>query len=170
MSALAAIVDQNTTTSGKLLLSNLHETILEDSLRRWPNNAEVCCISCWVLRSILPAVHHPDEPKGVLQGTDGGKTVERDAEDSRGQSKDLVHHTRGIGSIERKVEDDAGRDGGDQKCLGVNSSEDEHCSEKHDRVEAEGFLERLVRISEETKARTINCGALYFHRGRWHVG
>ncbi|CAN0140230.1 unnamed protein product [Ectocarpus sp. 4 AP-2014] len=53
VSALAAIVHENTSTAGQLHSLNLHATVAEDSIRRWPNDPELSCLACWVLRSVV---------------------------------------------------------------------------------------------------------------------
>lgn len=60
--ALAAIVDENAPASADLHALNLHVTVAEDSIWRWPNDAELSCLSCWVLRSAVEPV--------LLTGTD----------------------------------------------------------------------------------------------------
>ncbi|CAB1120036.1 unnamed protein product [Ectocarpus sp. CCAP 1310/34] len=53
VSALAAIVHENASTAGQLHSLNLHATVAEDSIRRWPNDPELSCLACWVLRSVV---------------------------------------------------------------------------------------------------------------------
>ncbi|CAM9148420.1 unnamed protein product [Ectocarpus sp. 12 AP-2014] len=53
VSALAAIVHENASTAGHLHSLNLHATVAEDSIRRWPNDPELSCLACWVLRSVV---------------------------------------------------------------------------------------------------------------------
>ncbi|CAM9980429.1 unnamed protein product [Ectocarpus sp. 12 AP-2014] len=53
VSALAAIVHENASTAGQLHCLNLHATVAEDSIRRWPNDPELSCLACWVLRSVV---------------------------------------------------------------------------------------------------------------------
>ncbi|CAM9610765.1 unnamed protein product [Ectocarpus fasciculatus] len=87
VSALAAIVHENASTAGKLHSLNLHAKVAEDSIRRWPNDPELSCLACWVLRSVVePSSRSPKqgdpEPgdKGDLVlhggiGGDGGSVV-----------------------------------------------------------------------------------------------
>ncbi|CAM9569656.1 unnamed protein product [Ectocarpus sp. 8 AP-2014] len=81
VSALAAIVHENASTAGQLHSLNLHATVAEDSIRRWPNDPELSCLACWVLRSVveppsrLPTQGDPElGGKGdvVLHGGIGG--------------------------------------------------------------------------------------------------
>lgn len=57
MAALAAIVEANAIAAAEVYALNLHVTIAEDSIRRWPNDADLSCLSCWVL---LPVVEPPN--------------------------------------------------------------------------------------------------------------
>eukprot|EP00903_Cladosiphon_okamuranus_P015037 g13912.t1 len=51
--ALAAAVHDNAFTAGRLHSLGLHLTVAEDAIRRWPNDPELSCLSCWVLRSVV---------------------------------------------------------------------------------------------------------------------
>ncbi|CAN0109882.1 unnamed protein product [Scytosiphon promiscuus] len=82
VAALAAAVHENTSTAGKLHSLNLHVTVAEDSIRRWPNNPELSCLACWVLRSVVEppnsGLHLQDDPCATGRspsfplGDDGG--------------------------------------------------------------------------------------------------
>lgn len=133
MGTLVALVDQNKSTSTELVALNLHEAIIEDAVRRWPNNAELCCVSCWVLRSILPAIRHPD-------------------------SKDLHEiTTKGLQGLEGQIEgkelgNEDKRDNSDSSNNMIKEGIEDEDGKKTDKG-AEGTLERLIRLSEETKVR-----------------
>lgn len=69
------MVDGNGPASEKLLSLNLHVDVAEDSIRRWPNDAELSCLSCWVLQSVIegpPRLNSRCKPAGgVLPGEAG---------------------------------------------------------------------------------------------------
>ncbi len=53
VSALAAIVHENASTAMEVHSLSLHVAVAEDAIHRWPNNPELSCLSCWVLRSVV---------------------------------------------------------------------------------------------------------------------
>lgn len=149
MDALAALVDQNESTSTKLVSLNLHELVVEDAVRRWPNDAELCCVSCWVLRSVLPAVsHHPDS-EGLLGST-----------------------TEGVMGLEDTMEGEELGDGGKRDDSGVIRGGCKDQDRENDEQGAEGTLERLTRLAEEVKVGRIvvalleDCNEIYFSLDR----
>lgn len=71
VSALAAIVHENASTAGQLHSLNLHATVAEDSIRRWPNDPELSCLACWVLRSVVePPSRLPRQGNPELGGNE----------------------------------------------------------------------------------------------------
>ncbi|CBJ33370.1 hypothetical protein Esi_0471_0001 [Ectocarpus siliculosus] len=69
VSALAAIVHDNASTAGQLHSLNLQATVAEDSIRRWPNDPELSCLACWVLRSVVePPSRLPRQGDPELRG------------------------------------------------------------------------------------------------------
>lgn len=124
LGSLAAIVDQNASTSAQFFAINLHETVAVVAITRWPNNAELCCLACWVLRSILPATVSTGLPE-VSDGDDLGS--HHDDENTCPGYRDGGSGAR----TDRTQEDNC--DGGDAE---------------------EGFLERLLRLAQETRVRS----------------
>lgn len=81
------MVDENACTAGKLHALNLHVTVAEDSIRRWPNDPELTCVSCWVLRSVV-------DPSGlVATGTaSAGSREGATDKDNFGENANIVSY------------------------------------------------------------------------------
>lgn len=84
--ALAAIVDGNAATAEELRSRNLHVTVAEDSIRRWPNDAELSCLACWVLRSVVDPSWAPGVRKkeGLFSPREDG--LEGDSREGRART------------------------------------------------------------------------------------
>lgn len=91
LGALTAIVDGNASVAAVLVALNLHVTVAEDSIRRWPNDAELSSLSCWVLLAAVqtrPASPGPSKArKNVL---DDPKDSDPDSSRMGGQNDMLT--------------------------------------------------------------------------------
>lgn len=112
--ALAAIVHENASTAGELHSLNLHVTVAEDAIRRWPNDPELSCLSCWVLRSVV----EPEPPKSKKIEPPKFLSLRRGAAESGGSAcgEDGDSSCSGIGVV-----DSSGMEGEDTFTGAVGS-------------------------------------------------
>lgn len=80
------MVDRNASVAAVLLALNLHVTVAEDSIRRWPSDAELSSLSCWVLLAVVQIRPALPGSSNVLDGPkdEGG---EEDMSTTKGAEK-----------------------------------------------------------------------------------